>query len=71
MGGLDLDSALGKLIVQVTAFVESQKENIATIRAIALKGSRRRSNRWDQAVKRRARSVDRHIRGRAKRRKRR
>jgi hypothetical protein len=71
MGSLDLDSALGKLIVHVTAFVESQEENIATMRKIALKGSRRRSNRWDQAVERRARSVDRYIRGRAKSRKRR
>jgi len=62
VGGLE--GVVGKLAVQVTAFVESQKEFNATI-TTALKTYDRRVDQVSQTVDRLARTVDRFLRTRA------
>jgi hypothetical protein len=59
VGGIE--NAVGRLTVQVTAFVQSQKEFNATVTA-ALKMQDRRLDHANETVERLARTVDRFIR---------
>ena len=61
VGGLQ--NAVGRLTVQVTAFVQSQKEFKATVTA-GLKAHDRRLDHVNETVERLARTVDRFIRAR-------
>jgi hypothetical protein len=56
-----LENVVGRLTVQVTAFVQSQKEFNATVTA-ALKMHDRRLDNVNETVERLARTVDRFIR---------